>query len=193
MTEVKEAAKPKTEPARTQTSTTNAVARPSRPAPLRSGGFPAFLPRFAEEMDRLFDDFGLRMPGLALRGVEYPRRAGGSALSEWTPRVQMSVRDGKFTVRADLPGMSKDDVQVEIGDEAIVIGGERKEEKTERRDGFTYDECSYGSFYRALPLPEGVDASKATAEFRNGVLEVSMPVHAKAEPQTRRLEIQEKK
>ncbi len=193
MTEVKEAAKPKTEPTRTPTSTTNAAVRPLRPAPLRSGGFLGFPPRFAEEMDRLFDDFGLRMPGLALRGVEYPRRAGGSALSEWSPRVQMSVRDGKFTVRADLPGMSKDDIQVEIGDEAIVIGGERKEEKTERRDGFTYDECSYGSFYRALPLPEGVDASKATAEFRNGVLEVSMPVHAKAEPQARRLEIQEKK
>ena len=75
----------------------------------------------------------------------------------------------------------------------ITIRGERKQEKTERREGYSYSECSYGSFYRAIPLPEGADASKATAEFRNGVLEVTMPSPRRPESQARRLEIQEKK
>ena len=76
------------------------------------------------------------------------------------------------------PGLSKDDIKVEITEDMLSIQGERKQEKKEEREGYFYNECSYGSFYRAVPLPEGVDASKATAEFRNGVLEIAMPAPA---------------
>ena len=58
-------------------------------------------------------------------------------------------------VRADLPGMSKEDIKVEVTDGVITIQGERKQEKKEEREGYSYSECSYGSFYRSIPLPEG--------------------------------------
>ena len=75
----------------------------------------------------------------------------------------------------------------------LTIEGERKDEKTGERQGYTYSECSYGSFYRSIPLPEGAEMSKATAEFRNGVLEVTMPVAPRPEPKQRRLEVREAK
>ena len=96
-------------------------------------------------------------------------------------------------VRADLPGLSKEDIKVEVSDDLITIQGERKHEKKEEREGYCYSECSFGSFYRAIPLPEGADASKATADFRKGVLEVTVPAPSRPEPKARRLEVREEK
>ena len=149
--------------------------------------------RFSDEMDRLLEDFGLRLPGFVGRGRELIRREAGLIPADWSPRVEVRERDGRFLVRADLPGLTKDDVQVEVGDDRITIRGERKQEKAEEREGYAYSECSYGSFYRAIPLPEGADASQATAEFRDGVLEVALPAPRRPETRARRLEIQEKK
>ena len=72
----------------------------------------------------------------------------------------------------------------------LTIQGERKHEKKEEREGYCYSECSYGSFYRAIPLPEGAEASKATADFHNGVLEVTVPAPSRPEPKARRVEVQ---
>ncbi len=94
-------------------------------------------------------------------------------------------------VHADLPGMSKDDVKVEVADGMLTIEGHRKEEKQEERQGFTYSECRYGSFYRIIPLPEGTDPSKATAEFRKGVLEVTMPAAPRPEQKRRMVEVRD--
>ena len=103
-------------------------------------------------------------------------------------------KDGNLLVRADLPGLTKEDIKVEVTDDTLTIQGERKQEKKkEEREGYSYSECSYGSFYRAIPLPEGVDPSKATAEFRNGVLEVTVPAPSHPEPKARRLEVREGK
>ena len=139
--------------------------------------------RFAEEMDHLFEDFGFgsgsRLPSALTRGRELLRREAGLIPAEWSPRVDIQERDGQLVVRADLPGLSKDDIKVEIKEDMLSIQGERKQEKKEEREGYFYNECSYGSFYRAVPLPEGVDASKATAEFHNGVLEIAMPAPAR--------------
>jgi HSP20 family protein len=90
------------------------------------------------------------------------------------PQVEMFQRDGKFIVRADLPGMNKDDVRVEVRDKSVIISGERREERKDQRDGYTVSERRYGTFYRVIPLPEGVDADKLEAVFREGVLELSM-------------------
>jgi HSP20 family protein len=192
MAEVKEAPRPKTDAARAQGKGTE-VERRSATSVAGDGHSLAFMHRFAEEMERLFEDFGLRLPGFVGRGRELLRREAGLIPAEWSPRIDVLERDGRFLVRADLPGLSKDDIQVEATGDLLTIRGERKQEKTERREGYTYSECSYGSFYRAIPLPEGVDASKATAEFRNSVLEVSMPAPRRPETQGRRLEIHEKK
>lgn len=105
----------------------------------------------------------------------------------------MFEREGQFVVRADLPGMSKEDVKVEIARGYITLEGEREVEKKEEREGYYYGECHYGSFYRAIPLPEGVNTTKAMAEFHKGVLEVVMPKVTQPEPKTRRLEVREEK
>ena len=111
-------------------------------------------------------------------------------MAEWSPQVEVTERDGQLVVRADLPGLNKDDVQVELRDEAIIIRGQRKQEREEKREGYYRSERSYGSFYRQIPLPKGIDTEKATANFNNGVLEVTMPV-AQGEAQGRQLQIQD--
>jgi HSP20 family protein len=101
----------------------------------------------------------------------------------------MFERDGELVLRADLPGLSKDDVKVELADNAVTITGERRDEREEKREGLYSSERSYGRFYRRLPLPQGVNTEDARASFRDGVLEVTMPA-AKAEAKTpRKLEI----
>jgi HSP20 family protein len=78
-------------------------------------------------------------------------------------------------VQADLPGLDKDDLHVEVRDDVITIRGERRHEHKERREGCLHSEQSCGTFHRSIRLPEGVDAAKAEATFRNGVLEITMP------------------
>jgi HSP20 family protein len=195
MADVKEAPKAKTQNGPEQTK--DILPRTST-APLRSNGSPfTMMRRFAREMDHLFDDFGLEsgwhLPKFLARGRELLGREAGFIPAEWSPRIDVLERDGQFTVRADLPGMSKDDIKVEILDGLLTIQGERTNEKKEEREGYSYSECSYGSFYRTIPLPEGADASKATADFRNGVLEVTVPAPARAESKARQVEVRETK
>jgi HSP20 family protein len=109
--------------------------------------------------------------------------------AEWSPMIDVIEREGQIVVRADLPGMSREDIKVEVTDELLTIQGERKEEQK----GCSYRECRYGSFYRAIPLPDGVDAAKATADFHKGVLEVIIPRPTPPEPKARRLEVREAK
>lgn len=161
---------------------------PGMPAAWENRPF-AFMRQISEEMDRAFDrffeEFGHRFASMPSEVQAAP--------ATWAPRVDVLEREGKLIVRADLPGLTKDDVQVEVTDDAITIQGERSQEKEERRAGYLYSERSYGSFYRAIPLPEGADPSQATAEFRNGVLEVAMPAPSRPEKKAKRLDIQEGK
>jgi HSP20 family protein len=143
----------------------------------------SMMRNLAEEMDRLFDDFfgwsglgGARRPGL-LSGF---RDLGRTDV--WYPQVEVRERDGKLLVRADLPGLKKEDVRVEIQDNALILEGERRQESEQKEEGFYRSERTYGRFYRAIPLPEGVDPDKAQAHFKDGVLEIDIPV---PESQTR--------
>jgi HSP20 family protein len=130
--------------------------------------------RFAEEMDRLFEDFRLgASPPLPRFELPWEGREGGAG--EWLPSLEVGERGGRLVVRADLPGLTKDDVKVEVRDDALTIEGERRQEREEKRKGLYRSERTYGRFYRQVPLPEGVDAEQAKASFRNGVLEVTMP------------------
>ena len=148
-----------------------------------------FMRRFSEEMDRLFEDFGLGR-GLLAPGLEQGLdRLGNLATGTWAPQVEIFERDNELVVRADLPGMTKDDVSVDIDDRSIVIRGERQTEHEENDKGYYRSERSYGNFYRQIPLPSGVDAEEANAEFRNGVLEITMPVPTRKEEGRRQLEI----
>ena len=102
----------------------------------------ALMRRFSEEMDRLFEDFGFgrHLQTAFGRGRELLRREVGLIPAEWSPRIDVLEREGQYIVRADLPGMTKDDIKVEVTDEMITIQGERKQEKEEKREGYYYGE-----------------------------------------------------
>jgi len=195
MAEVKEAPRPKTENGLGQTKD---IAPRTTAAPMKATGSPfTYMRRFAEEMDHLFENFGLqtgfRLPSFLTRGHELLRREAGFIPGEWSPQIDVLEREGQFAVRVDLPGLFKEDVKVDVTDDVLTIHGERKQQKKEEREGYCYSECSYGSFYRAIPLPAGADVSKATAHFHNGVLEIAMPAPTHGGKKARRLEVREGK
>jgi HSP20 family protein len=159
----------------------------------QGGWFSPFevMDRMTEEMDRIFDrafhDFGLQRRS-------WPRRAQLRSFDReglWSPKVEAFQKGDRFIVRAELPGLKKDDVQVEITDGAIALQGERREEHEEDREGYYHSEREYGQFYRSIPLPEGVIAESAQASFNNGVLEVSMQAPPAEATRGRRLEIKD--
>lgn len=150
-----------------------------------SGSPFTFMRRFSEQMDRLFEDFGMGGFGGELGRLSSLRG------SLWAPQVEVFERGKQLVVRADLPGLTKDDIDVNITDDEIVLKGERRQESEENKEGYYRSERSYGSFYRSIPLPEGVNAEEATATFRDGVLEITMPAPEHAERRSKRLEIRD--
>jgi len=131
------------------------------------------MSRFASDMERLFDNF---------EGFRFPRLFGTTLFPfnkefehvAWVPEIEVTKTNEKFTVHVDLPGLKKDEVKVEVTDNFLTISGERKAEKEEKREGYYRSERSYGSFHRQIPLPEGAKTDTATAEFKDGVLEIAM-------------------
>jgi HSP20 family protein len=144
----------------------------------------SFVKRFGDEMDRLLGDFGLG-------GWVPPAFKGESNGATWAPQVEMFERNGELVVRADLPGLKKEDVKVEFTDDGLTIAGERRSEHEEKGEGYYRSERSYGHFYRRLPLPEGANPDNSTAKFHDGVLEVTMPARKPIARAPRKLEIQE--
>jgi HSP20 family protein len=165
------------------------IARREQSANLRTVSPFSLMRRFSEEMDRLFGDFGFGGGFASGVGREFGRLADLEG-PMWLPQVEAFEREGKLIVRADLPGLTKDDINVDITDEAIKIRGERRQEKEENDEGYYRSERNYGSFYREIPLPSGVNREQANASFRNGVLEITIPAAAR-QPSSRRIEIAE--
>ncbi len=138
----------------------------------------ALMRRMQEDIDRLFGGAWSRS------GI-----SSGSEWAEWAPAIDAFQRGNEFVVRADVPGLSRDDLTVEIGDDALTIRGERKYDHQEDREGVFRSERGYGSFCRSVALPDGVMADNAKASFKNGVLEVVMPAPPQEVRRGRRLEI----
>ncbi|MCM3902472.1 MAG: Hsp20/alpha crystallin family protein [Pyrinomonadaceae bacterium] len=160
---------------------------PSEAKPITASTPFGFMRRFATDMERLFDEFeGFRIPSLF--GREFFPFTREFERVGWVPEVEVLQENDQFKVRVDLPGLKKDDVKVELTENILTISGERKEEKAEKREGYYRSERSYGSFYRQIPLPEGAKTDTATAEFTDGVLQVTMQAPER-EPLARRLEI----
>jgi HSP20 family protein len=149
------------------------------------------MERMTEEMDRVFDRvFGdFRAPHrswLTRRPFRSLEREG-----QWLPRLEAFQQGDRFIVRAELPGLKKDDVKVELTENAITIQGERRDEHQEEREGYYHTEREYGQFHRSVPLPEGVITESAQASFKNGVLEVTMQAPPAEANRGRRLEIKD--
>jgi HSP20 family protein len=100
---------------------------------------------------------------------------GASPVKTWMPAVDIQRCDGNLVITAELPGLKKEEVKVEMVDNLLVIEGERKQEHKEDHEGFHRYERSYGTFYRAIALPEGVKMDEAKAELDNGLLKISVP------------------
>ena len=126
------------------------------------GRFPGLSPfammrEFTNEMDRMF------------RGTERDMQA-------WAPVMDVRRCNGDLVVTAELPGLKKEEVKVEVTDDALVIQGERKREHKDDHEGYHRWERSYGQFYRSIALPEGARTDQVKAELKDGVLNVSVPV-----------------
>lgn len=134
---------------------------------------------FRHEMNRLFDDFSR---GFDLEPFE--RRLG-----TFTPSVDVSENDKQIKVTAELPGMDEKDIDVSLNKDSLTIKGEKKEEKEEKKKDYYRMERSYGSFSRTIPLPVEIDTDKVKAEFRKGVLTVTMPKTEKAIEETKKIPI----
>ena len=114
------------------------------------------------------------------------------AMSEWSPAIDVFQRGNDLVVRADVPGLSKDDITVDIADDQLTIRGERHYDHDEERDGVFRSERSYGAFCRAVPLPPGAIADSAKATFNNGVLEIVLQAPSVDVRRGRRIEIRER-
>jgi len=134
------------------------------------------------EMNRLFDEmFG----GLT-------RRSGGqqrSQVSEWAPAVDVLQREGNLVVRAELPGVKPEDVDITVHDRVLTISGERGAEREVERGGYFVRERRHGSFRRSMTLPEGVEEDRIRARFEDGVLEVTLE-GAAAVREPRRIQVE---
>ena len=131
--------------------------------------------RLSDEMDRFFDR--------AFNGGYVPSRNEQSTgfgtglfsgMSAWAPRIEAFQRGDQFIVRAELPGLKRDDVRVNVTDNSLIIEGERRDEFENTHGDVYHTERSYGSFYREIPLPEGTLSDNAEASFKDGVLEVKL-------------------
>src|SRR5262249_48243714 len=149
------------------------------------------MDRMTEEMDRVFDrvfgDYGAPRRSWLTRRPFHRLEGEG----QWAPRLEAFQQGDRFIVRADLPGLKKDDVRVELTENAITIQGDRREEHQEEREGYYHTEREYGQFYRTVPLPEGVIPETAQASFKNGVLEITMQAPPAEATRGRRLEIKD--
>jgi len=151
-------------------------------APFVFGPF-ALMRRMQEDIDRLF--------GGVARGKSLASRPGQSqGLGQWSPAIETFQRGNEFVIRADLPGLSADDVTIEVGEDEVVIAGERRHEHEEERDGVYVSELTYGGFTRVVPLPPGAITDNTKATFNDGVLEIVVPAPSQEARRGRRVEIQ---
>ena len=127
------------------------------------------LTQMRREMDRFFDRFSESWP---FRGV--------SETGRWMPSMDVSETDKELVVRAELPGMDPKEIDISLSGKVLTIKGERKNEREEKKENFHMLERSSGSFSRTLQLPVEVKADKVKADYKDGILSISMP---KTEPE----------
>lgn len=100
----------------------------------------------------------------------------------WTPVVDIRETDNSYEIKADLPGVKKEDISIDIGDNTLTISGERKFEEQEKKKDYIRIERSYGSFSRSFALPQNVDSAKIKAKYKEGILDLTLPKKEEAKP-----------
>lgn len=152
----------------------------------------AFMTNPFEFMNRINDDMNNWMDTVGLGNWLQPSSRGTGLLTEtgrgtirsaWTPQIEMFQRGNDLVVRADVPGLQKDDLDVRVENGTLIISGERRQEQEEDRQGMHLSERRYGSFFRTIALPEDVSDDEVSATYQDGVLEVTVPIPEQREQQ----------
>ena len=138
------------------------------------------------QVDRVFDDF---THGFGIR----PFRALEEKLDAFTPSVDLIEDEKEVSIKAELPGIDEKDIDVSITRDVLTISGEKKVEEEENKKNYYRMERSFGSFQRVVALPEGIDADKAQAEFKKGVLTVTIPKTKEAQVAGKKIPIKAEK
>lgn len=133
-----------------------------------------------DEVNRLFDNF---FTGL-------PERRRGLLEGEWAPSIDVAETDNEVVVTAELPGVEQDNVDITITDDVLTLKGEKKEEKEVKEKNYHRIERSYGSFQRSISLPAGVQADKAKATYKDGVLHITVPKVEEAKPKQIKINVE---
>ena len=136
------------------------------------------LASLRESMDKLFEDFFTRRPG--------PRPP---TVAVWQPAVEVFDADHDIVVRAELPGIDPQDVEITVTEDVLTIKGQAKQMEEEKGKNYYRRELRYGAFSRSLALPGGVQGDQAKASYRNGILEISVPKSEKAKPKTVKVDV----
>ena len=123
------------------------------------------MPALHNRMNRLFDD-----PFFSIG-----RLADDDSLGMWNPAVDLYEKDDHFVIKAELPGVDRQDIRIDLKDRVLTLSGERTQEQEVKEENYYRKERSYGKFQRAFRLPADVDSDKIKAEFKDGVLQVEVP------------------
>ena len=137
---------------------------------------------FRREMDRLFDDFFTPGEGRSFAG-------NGATAAALSPSIDVNETPRAYEISAELPGLDQKDVELTLRDNALVLSGEKRQERHDEDGGRRWSERSFGRFERVIPLDEEVDPDKIEAGFKNGVLKVTLPKNPRAQDKTRKIEI----
>jgi len=134
--------------------------------------WPSDIFSMQRDINRLFDNF--------FRGDRTPEES--TSLSLWTPAVDIEEREDAYSVKVELPGVSKEDVKITLESNTLTIRGDKKQEKEEKGKNYHRVERSYGSFQRSFALPSTVKAEKIDASYKDGILEITLPKAEEAKP-----------
>ena len=129
---------------------------------------------FSDHINRLFDD------------SVFPRvrLSEGSGLRNWRPAVDIYDSEDKIVVKAELPGVDKKDIHIDVKDRILTISGERSYENEVKEENYHRKERAYGKFHRSFTLPDGLDQNKIEADYKDGVLKVAIPKPEEKKPKT---------
>jgi len=133
-----------------------------------------------EEMNRLFDDF--------FSG--WPEKRRGLLEGEWAPSIDIAETEEELVVTAELPGVKQEEVDITIADDVLTLKGEKKEEKEVKEKNYHRIERNYGSFQRSISLPTSVQADKAKATYKDGILTINVPKVEEAKPKQIKISVE---
>jgi HSP20 family protein len=140
---------------------------------------------------RELEDMQNRLSSMLVRRLPLLRDGGGDefTVTEWSPAVDIAEDDKEYIIKAELPGMSKENIKVTVEGGVLSIAGERKAEKEEKTKKYHRIERNYGTFTRSFTLPDDASGEKVTAEFKDGVLKVHLPKEEKAKAKSLEVKI----